>query len=181
MVSLEKEGVEFGQTDALFLSEDGHPIKKTSIEKDFERLVKAAGLKDTQACLSMFRHRFITMEVIVHLKEFMTAGAKTMQMMTRVDYESILKRVATKTGHGSVESLWHYIDLAWDEIGVWGGADQALERFRAVESLFDDLIALDHEIKYGNSSPEDKLKWVRERLSEIISNTNHGLKRDTLT
>lgn len=158
--------------DAFFLTLDGVPIKESSLEKDFERLTEDAGYKDVQACLSMFRHRFITYEVIVHLKEFIESAGKSRQMMTDIDYESILKRVSAKTGHGSVQSLWHYIDLAWTEMGVWGSIDKAIARLHAADQLFADLLTLQHDIENsGNRQANKKIdfKQIVDRLSEIIS------------
>jgi len=158
--------------NAFFLTLSGYPIKKASLEKDFERLAVEAGYKDVQVCLSMFRHRFITYEVTAHLKEFIDNSGKSRQMMTDIDYESILKRVATKTGHASVESLWHYIDLAWAEMGVWGSVDKAIARLHAADQLFADLLTLQHEIEVIDKRRANKkinLQQIIERLGEIIS------------
>jgi len=53
---LQDAGGEPNPGDSFFLTLDGKPIKKSSLEKDFERLTVDAGYKDVQACLSMFRH-----------------------------------------------------------------------------------------------------------------------------
>lgn len=158
--------------DSFFLTLNGEPIKKSSLEKDFERLAGEAGYKDVQACLSMFRHRFITYEVTAHLKEFIENAGKSRQMMTDIDYESILKRVAAKTGHGSVQSLWHYIDLAWEELGVWGSIDKAIARLHAADQLYADLLALQHETEMLGSRQANRkidLQEITDRLGEIIS------------
>lgn len=170
--TLKGAGGEPNPGDAFFLTLDGEPIKKASLEKDFERLAEDAGYKDVQACLSMFRHRFITYEVTVHLKEFIENAGKSRQMMTDIDYESILKRVAVKTGHGSVQSLWHYIDLAWEELGVWGSIDRAIARLHAADQLFADLLGLQHDIETSGNRQADRkidLKQIADRLGEIIS------------
>jgi len=167
--ALRKAGTEPAPGIAFFLTLEGEPIKKTSLEKDFERLVAQAGYKDVQACLSMFRHRFITYEVTVHLKEFIDKSGKSRQMMTDIDYESILKRVAAKTGHGSVQSLWHYIDLAWEELGVWAVTDKALARLQAFDQLFADGLLLKHEIESSGKRLPKELKPFLDRLSEILA------------
>lgn len=170
--TLKGSGGEPNPGDAFFLTLDGVPLKKASLEKDFERLADEAGYKDVQACLSMFRHRFITYEVTAHLKEFIDKSGKSRQMMTDIDYESILKRVAVKTGHGSVQSLWHYIDLAWEELGVWGSIDKAIARLHAADQLFADLLALQHETEtLGNRQANRTidLQQIADRLGEIIS------------
>ncbi len=175
--ALAKAGVSTDPGDALFIGVGGRSIKKTSLERDFARLVSAAGYQDVQACFSMFRHRFITYEVVVHLKEFMVNTGKSNQMITTADYESILKRVATKTGHGSVQSIWHYIDLAWKEIDVWGGVDKAIERLHAADRLHDDLLALKREVEVldGSLSTKAILKDITDRLSEIITSAKQDI------
>jgi len=169
---LDSSGEESSPCDAFFLTLNGEPIKKASLEKDFERLADEAGYKDVQACMSMFRHRFITYEVTAHIKEFIDKSGKSRQMMTDIDYESILKRVAAKTGHGSVQSLWHYIDLAWEELGVWSSVDKAIARLHAADQLFADLLALLHETENLDSRQSTKkinLQLIADRLGEIIS------------
>jgi site-specific recombinase XerD len=152
---------------ALFLGQNCENIKKTSLEKDFSRLASLSGYQDVQVCLSMFRHRFITYEVIIHFKEFMKGTGKTRKLMTDIDYRSILKRVAAKTGHGTEESLWHYIDFAWDELNVWGNIDHALERLNAVDSLYEELLDLQHDINKADP-PKQILDNIIGKLKDII-------------
>jgi hypothetical protein len=161
----------YEEPQTLFLSAEGHAIRKTSLEKDFERLARACGYTDVQVCLSQFRHRFITCEVVVHLREFMGATNKSRHLMTDSDYRSILKRIAVKTGHGSPESLWHYIDLAWEEMNVWTNVDQQLERVHAASSLHQELLDLRHTLQANrNLSAVDVLDRIEDRLGAIVRN-----------
>jgi hypothetical protein len=155
---------------ALLLGIDGKDILKTSIERDFHRLVIAAGHSDDEACFSMFRHRFITYEVVIHLKEFMDKSGKSQHLMTDLDYLSILKRVAKKTGHGRPESLLHYIDLAWKELDVWTNVDRALERLHAADRLFEELLQLRTSILHDRSKPAlEVLEAAITQLSSILA------------
>ncbi len=89
--------------------------------------------------------------------------------MTDADYRSILKRVAVKTGHGSVESLWHYIDLAWDEMDVWGNVDMALERLRATDRFYEELLDLRRDVATSRIlTPIQIIDLVTTRLSDIL-------------
>lgn len=155
--------------DAFFLTLEGKPILKESLEKDFERLAELAGYKDVQTCLSQFRHRFITYEVVVHLREFIDKSGMSRQMMTDIDYESILKRVSAKTGHGSVRSLWHYIDLAWQELDVWANTDKALARLHAFDQLFADGLSLKHQLESSGKRLPKELQPYLDRLGEILA------------
>lgn len=175
--AIKRAGIEPNPGIAFFLTLEGKPIKKTSLEKDFERMVALAGYKDVQACLSMFRHRFITYEVTVHLKEFIDKSGKSRQMMTDIDYESILKRVADKTGHGSVQSLWYYIDLAWEELGVWASTDKAIARIHAFDQLFADGLQLKHELESSGKRLPKELQPFLDRLTEILTPAKEYIER----
>lgn len=166
---LVSENTTYLPPDQILLGREGQPIKKESIRKDFDRLVRDAGYADVKTCLSMFRHRFITREVIVYFKEFMTNTAKTRAMITDADYRSILKRIATKTGHGSEESLWHYIDLAWEEIGVWGNAEKGIQQLHATDRLREELIELRRSLKENPKYTVDQMAdYMTQKLGEII-------------
>lgn len=70
--------------------------------------------------------------------------------MTDVDYDSVLKIVATKTECNDRQSLWHYIGLAL-KINVWGGIDSAINRLHAADRLFHHLQSLNHQIHANES------------------------------
>ena len=183
--ALRSAGKKPATNNAFFLTDEGEPLKNTSLQKDFERLAGLAGYKDVQACLSMFRHRFITYEVTAHLREFIKESGKSRQMMTDIDYESILKRVATKTGHGSIDSLWQYIDMAWDELGVWASTDRALARLHAGEKLFEDLLVLQSDLEALGKHRPSKMLVQRHlhfinRLGEILAAGKQDLEVEEL-
>jgi hypothetical protein len=169
---LRERDPKYQDPEALLLGVDGEAIRKTSLEKDFDRLVKACGHTDVQACLSMFRHRFITYEVMVHLKEFMGSAGKSRQLMTDSDYRSILKRITAKTGHGSPESLWHYIDLAWEEMDVWANVDRHLERLHTADGLHQELLDLRRTLRASPELPAVEVLDLAERLAAIVGDVN---------
>jgi hypothetical protein len=88
---------------SMFLSVEpgklGRPVGKKALEKDFEMLTKKAGFGDQQTCLSMFRHRFITDQISMHLKAFDAQKG----IMNKQDYRTLLEKVREKTGHRSVD------------------------------------------------------------------------------
>ena len=108
----------------------------------------------------------------------MVGSGKTRQIMTDSDYRSILRRVATKTGHGREESLWHYIDLAWGELNVWGGIDAAIARYHAADHLFSDLLNLKSSLsELSNSSGADVVDVISKKLSEILESAKSILPK----
>jgi hypothetical protein len=85
--------------------------------------------------MSMFRHRFITNMVKLHLLAFFDRNPdKHRYSMQPTDYRTVLKSVATLTGHGGELSLMSYIDLAWEELGVFDYVQPARALITAVES-----------------------------------------------
>ncbi len=174
---LESDNVEYHAPNQILLGREGEAVRKESVRKDFDRLVNDAGYADVKTCLSMFRHRFITREVIIYFREFMASTNKTRAMITDADYRSILKRIATKTGHGSEESLWHYIDLAWDEMGVWGDAEKGIQQLHAADRFREELLELKHSIKNCQKlTVEQMLDHVTKNLRELIADAKEYIE-----
>lgn len=167
---------EYSEPDAMFLGTEpgnfGVAIGKTGLEKDFEKLCNLAGYRDRQACFSMFRHRFITYEVIAHLRQWEEQKGK---VFTDQDYRSILERVRVKTGHGSIDSLWHYIDLAREMDGVWANIDRAVGRLHAAEHLKMDLEHLRRELCHG---VEETKKLAAEQVIDLVTKRLEKIIRD---
>jgi integrase len=117
--------------EMLFLSaRNGAPFTTWAIQKEFQRIVAKAGLEE-RACMSMFRHRFITIQVALHLRDYLHDHPETSrERMVVSDKISILTRVASITGHANPESLLPYINLAWGYLGVFKPVDEAAELVR---------------------------------------------------
>jgi integrase len=126
LANIAKMGVAPASVDAVFVSsKSGAPLTRAALSKEFQRLREFAGIEG-RACMSMYRHRFITNMVRLHLLEFLSENKGiTRAMVTDADYRTILKRVAVFTGHGSVDSLLRYIDWAWEEMGVFDHVEPA--------------------------------------------------------
>ena len=94
----------------------------------------------------------------------------------------ILEKVREKTGHKSIDSLWHYIDLAYDMEGVWSPVNQAIRRLHATEELKYDLNQLRRQLRKSESSKLASIQvidWVTDRLSQIIEDAKQaGLNPD---
>jgi hypothetical protein len=159
------------ENDAMFLSTEsgnlGMPISKSGIEKDFGRLCNLAGFSDQQICFSMFRHRFITELVLFHLKEL---GLQR-QGTANADFRVVLEKVRERTGHRSIDSLWVYINFAYDFDGIFSAVEQAILRINSAEELSHDLILLRREIQEGNMVEQSGIEVcdkVIDRISTII-------------
>jgi hypothetical protein len=97
-------------------------------------------------------------------------------LMTDADYRTILKRVATITGHGSEASLNHYLDLAWEELGVFDRVDAATALDAAIERGLTGIIALRGDVEHGRRQPGlELLEAVQGTLADM-----HKQLRDAL-
>lgn len=102
----------------------GAPLTIDSLQKDFRRLAVIAA-PFQHVCMSMFRHRFITNMIRIHLQAFMSAqGRGERLLLSDADYRSVLARVRAFTGHGSEASLMPYVHLAIEELRAFGNADE---------------------------------------------------------
>lgn len=127
------------QTDNMFLSVGltslGEGVSKGALQKDFEEICNRAGFNDQQACFSMFRHRFITDLVHLHLLAF----DGQMTVMNKQDYRTLLEKVRERTGHKNIDSLWHYIDLVRGMTGVWDPVNGIIQLTQDAEQLRYEL------------------------------------------
>jgi integrase len=172
--------------DYLFLTCKGFPLSEGAMTREFSRLVVAAEIKDQQACMSMFRHRFITKMVQIHILAYQNDNpAISRAMMSRSDYRTILQKVCAFTGHGSSDSLWPYIDMAWDEMGTFDYVGPAQELIDSVEQSISDLSTLICDVganpldanKIIVESAIAKLEAIRSRVAGALTNQT---KRTTL-
>ena len=132
--------------EVLMLTSLGTPLEQGSMAKDFKRLVNTAGLVDIQGCLSTFRHRFITREVVSYLNEIL-ADAPKRSLITDAVFLSILKRVSIKTGHIKAESLWEYIDLACEEIEMFSAAEVTIAKSAEMDEIREEMNEFIHFTK----------------------------------
>lgn len=165
--------------DRIFLTVSGHPMGPATMEKEFSRIVRTAGISDEQVCLSMFRHRFITNMVVMHIRSFMAAHpSQNRNLITDSDYRTILRRVATFTGHRSEESLLPYIDLAWDELGAFDGVKVLTSTANLVERALNDVISLAGDMQpLKRNSAQHIIQRLRDLHEEMLAAINSEQSR----
>ncbi|EGR1221276.1 hypothetical protein EBM76_22610 [Vibrio parahaemolyticus] len=163
----------------LLLGERGQAISKSSITKDFVRLSSAAGFEDSNLCFKKFRIRFITQQVASHLKLKMQETGRSRQSFEDADYTTILKRISELTGHKDHESLWFYVELGWEQLGIWTNIDRNIERLNAADNFFDEIMELRHDIaKLNGMANEQVLDFCSQRLSQIMGDCKKLLGDD---
>lgn len=153
---LQSQGKLAEPTCMIFLdSTDGSPLTIFALQKDFQRLVQTAA-PEQDVCMSMFRHRFVTNMIRIHLQAYMVSGGKERLLLADPDYRSILRRICAFTGHGNEKSLLNYIDWAQKELGTFGSID-------ALKSLQDDL-----------QIAGQTLRWMRQE-EKVIKNSSKSM------
>ena len=104
----------------LFVTSRGNPQSPKSISDEVGRFRRAARIvKPIHPHL--FRHRFITIQVAMRLKDFLGNPLKGGNLT-----ELILERVRPLTGHSSISNMLHYVDLAFEELGIWKKVDSEI-------------------------------------------------------
>lgn len=160
---------------SFFLTETGLPLSADSMAKDFGRVAKRAGLTDVRVCFSMFRHRFITLEILEHLKELFGSNRPTMDMLTVPVVKSIENRIRKKTGHKLGDSIWHYFDDAFEAIDFWKSVDRALANMEQIGDAEDKLQRLKYDQRkaYGNQALRSKeLTDIEKDMAAIRAKMN---------
>jgi site-specific recombinase XerD len=93
----------------MIITEQGKPMAARSLQKDFSRLVKSAGLRSENISMSLFRHRFITLHILLELRDELGDGLESKHRLTDLWGEAVRRkicdRVAEKTGHADGDSL----------------------------------------------------------------------------
>ncbi|WP_322068180.1 tyrosine-type recombinase/integrase [Paraburkholderia bannensis] len=169
LVELARSGIEPLPNDRLFLSgTDGSPLSAPSLEREFQRLTVSAELEQN-ACISMFRHRFITNMVKMHIQDFMSKRPdRSSSRPSDADYRLILERVRSFTGHARVESLFHYIDWAWEEMTSFDHTDTAIKLLQLIESTYGAISSLIHSTPRTSANRKQAELIVNGARSELL-------------
>ncbi|MUK37864.1 tyrosine-type recombinase/integrase [Aliivibrio fischeri] len=157
--------------DVLFLNpETGKKVKPDAAYQEFKRLSDKAGISQKN-CQSMFRHRFCTNMVKLHLLSFMNKNPiKSKFNFSDSDYRTILTKVATFTGHKDPESLRYYIDLAWEELDVFSYAydvSNLQDKLKSISRLVSDIQG---DLHGSNSLSKLQMKVMLDSVLNEIEN-----------
>ena len=167
----------------MFLSELGTSISKQSLARDFKRISEYAGLTNVRVCLSMFRHLFITRQMIYYIQSEIDQAIKTSSKKPTADelYLSlrnndafvlkICRKIIPLTGHRSPSSVITYFHDAMNTLGRFLASDRDVKDINTMHSSMNSLVRIRHEAIRGNNTEivrkidEIKLEWERLRLS----------------
>lgn len=151
--------------DWLFVNDRGRQLNVETITQDIARLRKIAKIPE-KATAHMLRHRWITIQVLERLKAYI--GKKLpMDVAT-----TILTKVASMTGHKNIGSLWIYIDLAFEEMGIWDTAGSVINMRLNAEAAHRELCEIRNMHKDGSNLTKEEIKHVDQLLYDLLNNIN---------
>ncbi|MGO4001505.1 tyrosine-type recombinase/integrase [Pseudomonas fluorescens] len=145
-----------------FCTRMGGRLAPASVTQLFSDLRVEAGVAEV-ATAHMLRHRFITLQLITRLKSIGKKRSIGVELLT-----TILSKLASISGHASIESLWRYMDWAYEEIEHEESCEDG-ENARARE-IVD--IMLQEAVADDDTKLIEELRMVLEALS--MFDQNHG-------
>ncbi len=152
----------------LFLNNVGQQLNTETITQDIARLRQIAGISES-ATAHMLRHRWITIQVLERLKSYI--GQKLPMDIA----STILTKVASMTGHKQIESLWPYIDLAFEEMGIWDTAESVINMRMNAEAAHRELCEIRSLHADGENLSKDELKKVDRLLHDLLENVKQDI------
>ncbi|WP_434704904.1 hypothetical protein J3P85_03285 [Pseudomonas sp. Z1-12] len=164
--AMDKNIINPDATHAILLTDDCQPLNEKSLTRDFSRLVDAAGLGNVKLCLSMFRHRFITIEILLEMQRA-TNNPNVAAIWNEGIRHSICAIVAAKTGHGSAESLFTYFHEAYKFSTKFDTYSEAIEHLRQLDDKLEDLTVMGYEIRRALASNQVDFAFAESTLESL--------------
>lgn len=121
--------------DYLFVGANtGQPLEVDTHGTELYVLRKAAGIDDEEACLHAFRHRYITniFRDLIRTHHYQNESDLRRALLST---ETLKLKVMEWTGHSSIDSLDHYIHLAFEAESNFQTTLDLLKAKRVVDSL----------------------------------------------
>lgn len=141
----------------VFVSErSGRPLTSEYLGAEIWNLRRAAGI-ETKCHAHQFRHRFITRIFIemVKMHEFEAADDFRRALLNT---SALRQRLKEWTGHKNINTLDHYIDLAFDELSNFDETLTVLANNREVQSFASQVTSVADELLSGGNSEEAAIR-----------------------
>ncbi|MDU8502147.1 hypothetical protein RYB01_23580 [Pseudomonas syringae] len=175
---LTSKGITVADPNCVYIGEHGKRIKKESLTKEFDRLADSAGLKDVKACLSMFRHRFITREIHASLILKFKTNKKLKSKLTEQLRDDICREVAQKTGHGDYRSLFTYFHEEYSLLTKQPHYDKCVELKQRIDELKDTMADVRFlESEHSRKSTKSIIAELEASLT-TMEETLYALRED---
>ncbi|XQE67364.1 tyrosine-type recombinase/integrase [Pseudomonas sp. P3C3] len=157
----------------LFCTREGLKMAPSTVSQLFSDLRAAAGITE-RVSAHMFRHRYITLQVIARLRSLSQRGSIGVEAIT-----TVLSKVASLSGHSSLDSMWRYVDWAYEQLEYEynDSANVAEEALRVIEVLMGDAqSSASKELSESLSIVKDALSQLRTKSYELPSVVAHSLR-----
>lgn len=148
-----------------FCTRSGDQMAPATVTQIVGDLREAADLKQ-RASPHMFRHRWITLQLREMLRAMQDVNSHGVQMIT-----TVLSRLASITGHASLDSLWTYVDWTFDE--AWAAASDPGSSRPGDDADASELLGLVSDVLL--SLPEHQgLEGLRARVAQLRDRLKRG-------
>lgn len=154
-----------------FCTRMGTKMAPATVTQLFADLRGEAGISE-RATAHMLRHRFITLQVVARLRALNRDRAFGVEAMT-----TVLSKVASLSGHGNLQSLWRYVDWAYEEIQLVNNDEQLKEACQIIDHLIADLgSTLDLEVSEALSKVRKALRTSQSLNATLPSVAAHSAR-----
>lgn len=158
----------------LFIGVDsGQPLEIDTHGTELYLLRKAAGIDDEEACLHAFRHRYTTniFRDLIRTHHYQNEGDLRRAVLSK---ETLKLKLMEWTGHSSIDSLDHYIHLAFEAEANFQTTLDLLKAKKVVDSLHVILTDYSGKLRTTTGIPEliasltDVVAAAASELSELL-------------
>jgi hypothetical protein len=174
IVILKSRGIIDTDPGSILVGVDGKELKKESMTTEFQRLVKAADIGGMRCCLSMFRHRYITREIHIHILMGFKKDPSLKISATSGFIEDVCRTVQPKTGHKRYQSLLTYFHSEYKLLTSGAHREEDMEIIDRLSANQDALYEVKFEARLQNNTEilagveqmeANTEKWLNELLS----------------
>ncbi len=154
---LNRRKIGFKDQGWLFCTREGFKMAPSTVSQLFCDLRAEAGLTE-RISAHMLRHRYITLQVMARLRSLSRRGSIGVEALT-----TVLSKVASLSGHSSLDSMWRYVDWAYEELEAEykDSANVADEALSVIEALMGEAKSSE------NRALAESLLIVREAVSQL--------------
>lgn len=170
---LKRKHRDFQDQGWAFCSRIGSRLAPSSISQLFSDLRSEAGITE-RVSAHMLRHRYITLQVMARLRSLNHGGAIGVEALT-----TVLSKVASLSGHSSLESMWRYVDWAYDELEIEFNDSTAVdeEALGVLDRLLKEAMAgNDRDLVGSLTTVRGALTKSGRRNWELPSVISHSLR-----
>lgn len=148
------------RSKALFVTRDGQRLHPDTVTQMFAQLRHHARIT-SRACAHMFRHRWITLQLAERLSGHRKSELGVEFIMT------VLTRLASLSGHRDPNSLWTYVDFAFEDIVRSPRAEARISARMELEALQDAMQVLLADVAERGTLP-GQLEMLKRAASQLI-------------